>query len=71
MTIIVTADGEERMRSTHKCIKTYFMRNQIRDPVPIFDSALYVRGLHQDLIGGKAFNKLNIQVILDYNPDIR
>ena len=24
--IIETADGEERMLSTHKCIKTYFVR---------------------------------------------
>ena len=46
------------------------------DPVPIsveFDDdddpisvpALFVKGLHQDLIGGKAINKLNIRVILD------
>jgi hypothetical protein len=25
VTIIETADGEERMRSSHECIKTYFV----------------------------------------------
>jgi hypothetical protein len=61
VTIIETADGEEWMRSTHKCIKTYFVRNLMGDPVPISVPALFVRGVHQDLIGGKAVNKLNIR----------
>ena len=61
VTIIETADGEERMRSSNKCIKTYFVRNRMGDPV---------LGLPQDLIGGKAVNKINIQVILDDEPDI-
>jgi hypothetical protein len=30
-----TADDEERMRSTHKCNKTYFVRYCMGDPVPI------------------------------------
>jgi hypothetical protein len=70
VTIIEAVDGEERMRSTHKCIKTYFVRNQMGDPVAISVPALFVRGLHQDLIGGKAVNNLNIPVILDADPDI-
>ena len=70
MTIIETADGEERMRSSHKCIKTYFFRNRMGDPVPISVLALFVRGLPQDLIGGKGVNKVNIRVILDDDPDI-
>ena len=70
VTIIETADGEERMRSSHKCIKTYFVRNRMGDPVPISVPALFVRGLPQDLIGGKAVNKINIRVILDDDPDI-
>ena len=40
------------------------------DPVPISVPALLVRGLPQDLIGGKAVNKINIRVILDDDPDI-
>ena len=42
------------------------------DPVPISVLALFVRGPPQDLIGGKAINKINIQVIfkLDDDPDI-
>ena len=59
-TIIETADGEERMRSTNKCNKTCFVRNRMGDPVPISVPALFVRGLPQDLIGGKAINKINI-----------
>ena len=70
MTIIETADGEERMQSSHKCIKTYFVLNRMGDPVPISVLALFMRGLPQDLIGGKAINKINIRVILDDDPDI-
>ena len=40
------------------------------DPVPISVPAWFVRGLHQDIIGGKAGNKINIRVILDDDPDI-
>ncbi len=42
VTIIETADGEENMRSTHRCNKTYFARNQMGDPVPITVPALFV-----------------------------
>ena len=38
--------------------------------VPISVPALFVRGLPQDFIGGKAINKINIRVILDDDPDI-
>ena len=57
VTIIETADGEERMCSSHKCIKTYFVRNRMGDPVPISVLALFVPGLPQDLIGGKLSTK--------------
>ena len=40
------------------------------DPIPISVQALFVRGLPQDLIGGKAVNEINIRVILDDDPDI-
>ena len=32
VTMIETANGEEKMRSTHKCVKTYLVRNQVEDP---------------------------------------
>ena len=37
--MIETADGEERMRSSHTCIQTYFVRNHMGDPVPIIGSS--------------------------------
>ncbi len=46
------------------------MRNRVGYPVPISSQALFVLGLHQDLIGGKDVNKINIRVTLDDNPDI-
>ena len=58
------------MLSTYKCNKTYFVRNCLEDLVPISVPALFVQGLHQDLIGGKAINNINILVILDDYPDI-
>ena len=70
VTILLTADGEERMLSSHKCIKTYFVRNSMGEPVPISVPALFVRGLPQYLIGVNAINKINIRVILDDDPDI-
>ena len=59
-----------QVESIHKCNKTYFVRNRVGDPVPISVPALIVQGLRQDLIGGKAVNKVNILLILDENPDI-
>ena len=41
--IIETADGEERLRSTHKCNKPYLVRNCVGNPVPISVPALFVR----------------------------
>jgi hypothetical protein len=50
LTIIETADGVERMRSNHKCIKTYFVKNSMGETVPTTVPALFVKGLPQDLI---------------------
>ena len=86
ITKIVTADGKESMTSTHTCLKTYFARNRTGEVVTIvvpslFDSrpfsvcdhsrpSLFVKGLPQDLLGGKSVNRENIRVILDADPDI-
>ncbi len=70
LTIIETADKLEQMRSNHKCIKTYFVKNSMGETVPTTVPVLFVKGLPQDLIGGKSVNKMNIQVILDDDQDI-
>jgi hypothetical protein len=58
------------MKSTHICTKTYFVRNQTGGLVTITVPALFVKGLPQDLLGGKSVNRENILVILDLDPDI-
>ena len=70
VTIIETADGDVSMKSTHTCIKTYFVRNRMGEVVTITIPALFVKGLPQDLLGGKSVNHENIRVILDADPDI-
>ena len=69
-TRIVTADGKEGMVSTHVCTKTYFVRNRTGEVVTLTVPSLFVRGLPQDLLGGKSVNRQNIRVILDANPAI-
>ncbi len=66
--IIETANGEEN--SNHVCTQTYFVRNQMGDLVTITVKALFVKGLPQDLLGGKSVNSENIRVILDSDSDI-
>ncbi len=68
--IIETANGEENMISNHVCTKTYFVRNRMGDLVTISVTALFVKGLPQDLLGGKSVNRENIRVILDLDHDI-
>ncbi len=58
------------MISIHVCTKTYFVRNRIGDLVTTTVTALFVKGLPQDLLGGKSVNRENIQVILDSDHDI-
>ena len=73
LTLIETADGVVRMRSNHKCIKTYFVKNHMGETVPVTVEtalALFVKRLPQDLIGGKSVNKMNICVILVDDLDI-
>jgi len=70
VTRIETADGAETMKATHHCMKTYFVRNRMGETKPITVPALYVRGLPQDLLGGKSLTRQNIRVILDDDADI-
>ncbi len=70
VTIIETANGEESMISNHVCTKTYFVRNRMGDLVTITVTALFMKGLPQDLLGGKSVNRENIRVILDSDHNI-
>ena len=58
------------MKATHHCMKTYFVRNRMGETKSITVPALYVRGLPQDLLGGKSLTRQNIRVILDDDADI-
>ncbi len=60
ITIIETADGKESMRESHNCLKSYYVQNRMGDLTKMTVPALYVKGLPQDLLGGKALNKENI-----------
>ena len=60
ITKIVTADGKESMTSTHTCLKTNFARNRTGEVVTIVVPSLFVKGLPQDLLGGKSVNRENI-----------
>ncbi len=67
---IETANGDDSIKSTHTCIKTYFVRNRMGEVVTITVLALFVKGLPQDLLGGKTETNENIRVVLDADPDI-
>ena len=58
------------MISTHVCTKTYLVRNRTGEVVTYTVPSLFVRGLPQDLLGGKSVNRQNIRVILEANPDM-
>ncbi len=48
------AENGAAMRSTHTCMKTYFMKNGSGETVSITTPALYAKSEHQDLLSGKA-----------------
>ncbi len=65
-TIFETADGQENIKSTYICTETYFVRNRTGEVVTITVPALFVKGLPQDLFGGKSVNRANIRVIFAF-----
>ena len=69
-TIVDMAESGARMKATHTCMKTYFLRNRTGELVTITTPALYVRNIHQDLLSGKACNRAKIRIILDMDQDI-
>ena len=70
LTSIETADGAEHMKSTHICTKLYFVRNRMGEVVTATVPALFVKGLPQDLPGGKSVNFANIGVRIQYHLHI-
>ena len=68
--VIEMAENGAEMRSTHTCMKTYFMKNRSGETVSITTPALYAKSIHQDLLSGKACNRIGIRIILDEDPDI-
>jgi hypothetical protein len=58
------------MISTYVCMKTYFVRHRTGEVVTLTVPSLIVRGLPQDLLGGKSVNRQNIRVIWDAKTDI-
>ncbi len=59
------------MKATHVCMKTYFLKNRSGAVVSLTVPALYVKSVNQDLLSGKACNKIGVHIILDEDPDSR
>ncbi len=68
--IIDMAESGSSMKATHTCMKTYFMRNRTGEVVTVTTPALYAKNIHQDLLSGKACNRVGIGIILDADTDI-
>ena len=67
--IVDMAESGTEMRSTHSCMKTYFIKNRSGETISITTLALYVKSVNQDLLSGKACNQIGIRIILDEDPD--
>jgi hypothetical protein len=64
------AENGTSMKATHVCMKTYFLKNRSGEVVSLTVPALYVKSVNQDLLSGKACNKIGVRIILDEDPDI-
>ena len=70
ITTIETAKDGEGMIATHSCKKTYFVKNRVGEMVSITTPAIFVKGLPQDLLSGKAVNASRIRIVLDEDSDV-
>ncbi len=52
--VIEMAESGAAMRTTHTCMKTYFMKNGLGETVSITTPALNAKSVHQDLAGKHA-----------------
>ena len=58
--VIEMAEDGAAMNATHTCMKTYFMKNRSGETVSITTPALYAKSVHQDLLSGKACNRIGV-----------
>ncbi len=58
------------MKSTHVCIKTYYVYERTSTLRPITTRAYNVKELNQDLLWGSALSAADYRVILDKHDDI-
>ena len=70
ITTIETVKDGEGMIATHSCKKTYFVKNRVGEMVSITNPAIFVKGLPQDLLSGKAVNGSRIRIVLDEDSDV-
>ena len=68
--VIHLAQDGATMKSSHVCMKTYYVKDRTGEIRPITTKAYYVKSLEHDLLGGRALTKEGYCVILDKDPEI-
>ena len=68
---ILQAEDGAKLQSTHKCMKTYYVKLRNGDTNSLHFEAYFVPGLKHDLISGRAItNELGFQTLLDADDDV-
>ncbi len=62
---IQTAHGSTKMSTTHRCLKTYYVRHRLGELRPIVVKEYVVPGLKHDLLSVKGLNQAGYRVIHD------
>ena len=57
------------MNTTHRCIKTYYVRDRLGEIRPIVVKAYVVPGLKHDLLSVKGLNQAGYRVIHDEDEE--
>ena len=68
--VIHLAQDGATMKSSHVCMKNYYVKDRTGEIRPITTKAYYVKSLKHDLLGGRALTKEGYRLILDKDPDI-
>ena len=66
---IQTAHGGTQMNTTHRCLKTYYVRDRLGEIRPIVVKAYVVPGLKHDLLSVKGLNQAGYRVIHDEDEE--
>jgi hypothetical protein len=66
---IQTARGNTQISTTHRCIKTYYVRDRLGEIRPIVVKAYVVPGLKHDLLSVKGLNQSGYRVIHDEDEE--